>query len=89
MTELPPGPDRTPQLMRAVLTKRLRIQGFIVWDFAAQEQEFLREAGAWLKEGKIRYREDVTEGLENAPKAFLTMLRGGNFGKTLVKVGPD
>ena len=89
MTELPPGPDRTPQLMRAVLTKRLRIQGFIVWDFAAQEQEFLREAGTWLKEGKIRYREDVTEGLENAPQAFLAMLKGGNFGKTLVKVGPD
>jgi NADPH-dependent curcumin reductase CurA len=89
MTELPPGPDRTPQLMRAVLTKRLRIQGFIVWDFAAQEQEFLREAAAWLKEGKIRYREDVTEGLENAPKAFLAMLKGGNFGKTLVKVGVD
>jgi hypothetical protein len=89
MTELPPGPDRTPQLMRAVLTKRMRIQGFIVWDFAAQEQEFLREAGTWLKEGKIRYREDVTERLENAPKAFLAMLRGGNFGKTLVKVGPD
>jgi hypothetical protein len=89
MTELPPGPDRTPQLMRAVLTKRLRIQGFIVWDFAAQEQEFLREAAAWLKKGKIRYREDVTEGLENAPKAFLAMLKGGNFGKTLVKVGVD
>jgi NADPH-dependent curcumin reductase CurA len=89
MTELPPGPDRTPQLMRAVLTKRLRIQGFIVWDFAAQEQEFLREAAAWLKEGKIRYREDVTEGLENAPKAFLAMLKGGNLGKALVKVGVD
>jgi len=89
MTELPPGPDRTPQIMRAVLTKRLRIQGFIVFDFANQQDAFLREAGAWLAEGKIKHREDVTEGLENAPRAFLGMLKGANFGKTLVRVGPD
>lgn len=89
MTELPPGPDRTPQLFRATLTKRLRIQGFIVWDFAAQEGEFLRETAAWIAEGKVKYRQDVTEGLENAPRAFMAMLGGGNFGKTLVKVGPE
>ena len=87
MTELPPGPDRTALIMRNVLTKRLRIQGFIVWDYAAQEQDFLREAGAWLQDGRIKHREDVTEGLENAPAAFIAMLEGGNFGKTLVKVG--
>ncbi len=88
-TETPPGPDRTAQLMRAVLTKRLRVQGFIVFDFNAQQDEFLREAGAWLAEDKIRHREDVTEGLEHAPRAFMGMLRGANFGKTLVRVGPD
>lgn len=88
MTELPPGPDRTAHIMRATLTKRLRMQGFIVWDFAAQEPEFLREAGAWLREGRITHREDVTDGLENAPAAFIAMLKGGNFGKTLVRVGP-
>jgi NADPH-dependent curcumin reductase CurA len=86
LTELPPGPDKSVALMRAALTKRLRIQGFIVWDFASQEHEFLNEASAWLREGKIKHREDVTEGLENAPKAFMAMLQGGNFGKTLVKV---
>jgi NADPH-dependent curcumin reductase CurA len=86
MTALPPGPDRTAQLMRAVLTKRLRIQGFIVWDFASQEDEFRREVGAWLADGTIKHREDVTEGLENAPRAFLGMLKGANFGKTLVRV---
>ena len=89
MTALPPGPDRTAQLMRAVLTKRLRIQGFIVWDFASQEDEFRREVGAWLADGTIKHREDVTEGLENAPRAFLGMLKGANFGKTLVRVGAD
>ncbi len=50
-TELPAGPDRTPVLMRAVLTKRLTMRGFIVWDFASEEGTFLREAGGWLREG--------------------------------------
>lgn len=89
MTEIPPGPDRSVGLMRAVLTKRLHIQGFIVWDFAAQENEFLQEVGTWLREGKIKHREDVTEGLEHAPDAFIGMLRGANFGKTLVRVSPE
>ena len=86
LTELPPGPDRSIAVMRATLTKRLRTQGFIVWDYASQEQEFLAEASAWLREGKIKHREDVSDGLEHAPKAFMAMLKGGNFGKTLVKV---
>jgi hypothetical protein len=86
MTELPAGPDRTPQLFRAVLTKRLTIRGFIVWDFGAQAREFATEVGGWLREGKIRYREDVVEGLENAPQAFMGLLKGKNFGKLLVRV---
>lgn len=85
-TQLPEGPDRTPQIFAAVLTKRLRVQGFIVWDFASQEQDFLRDVSAWIREGKLKYREDVVEGLENAPGAFLGLLRGKNFGKLLVKV---
>lgn len=89
MTELPPGPDRTAPLMRSVLTKRLLIRGFIVWDYRSQQDAFLQEAGQWLAEGKIKHREDVTEGLENAPGAFVGMLGGGNFGKTLVRVSQD
>ena len=85
-TKLPDGPDRTPQIFGAVLTKRLRIQGFIVWDFASQAKEFQRDVGAWIREGRIRYREDVVEGLEKAPEAFLGLLKGRNFGKLLVKV---
>jgi NADPH-dependent curcumin reductase CurA len=85
-TSLPEGPDRIPLLMRQVLSKRLRIQGFIVWDFAHHAKDFSREVGGWLKEGRIKYREDVVEGLENAPQAFIGLLKGRNFGKLLVKV---
>ncbi len=86
MTELPAGPDRTPQLFRQVLTKRLSIRGFIVWDFASQAETFERDVATWLKQGKIKYKEDVVEGLENAPQAFLGLLQGKNFGKLLVRV---
>ncbi len=85
-TSLPDGPDRSPAIMRAILTKRLRLQGFIVWDYARQTPEFLREAGGWIREGKLKYREDVVAGLENAPQAFIGLLKGANFGKLLVKV---
>jgi len=85
-TELPPGPDRLPTLMRTILTKRLHLQGFIVWDFADQQEAFVRDVGGWLAEGKVRHREDVVEGLERAPEAFIGMLRGRNFGKLVVHV---
>jgi hypothetical protein len=85
-TSLPEGPDRSMALMRSILTKRLRVQGFIVYDFAQQTEDFLRDAGAWIREGKLKYREDIVEGLENAPQAFIGLLKGANFGKLLVKV---
>jgi len=84
-----PGPDRSAGLMRAVLTKRLNIRGFIVSDFASQEAEFRREAGAWVASGQVKYREDIVEGLEHAPAAFIGLLNGKNFGKLVVRVGPD
>jgi NADPH-dependent curcumin reductase len=76
-----PGPD-----MFSVLRKRLTLRGFIVWDFAAKQADFLRDAGEWVRSGRLKYREDMVEGLENAPAAFLGMLQGKNFGKLLVKV---
>ncbi len=85
-TELPSGPDRTPQLMGAVLRKRLTLRGFIVWDFASQQADFAREMGDWVRDGRIKYREDVVDGLEAAPEAFRGLLKGRNTGKLLVKV---
>ena len=85
----PPGPDRLPMLMRLTLTRRLVIQGVLVLDWEHLRPEFVAKAGAWLQAGEIRHREDVAEGLENAPVAFIGMLEGRNFGKQLVRVGAD
>ena len=85
-TQLPPGPDRTPALMGPILTKRLTFRGFIVTDYFSQLPEFLTTVSAWLQEGRIHYREDIVEGLENAPTALIKMLQGRNFGKLIVKV---
>ncbi|MGP1397900.1 MAG: NADP-dependent oxidoreductase [Inquilinaceae bacterium] len=86
-TEAPPGPDRLPGLMRAVLTKRLTVRGFIVFDFADRTPEFLRDMAGWIKDGKVKYKEDIVDGLEKAPEAFIGLLTGRNFGKLLVRVG--
>src|ERR1700748_1877748 len=82
-------PKWASSMMRAVLTKRLTIRGFIVSDFAARHADFLRDMSQWVREGKVRYREFVTEGLDSAPGAFMGLLKGANFGKQLVRVGPD
>lgn len=86
-TEHPSGPNRLPQLMLAVLTKRITLRGFIVTDFASRRSDFFRDMSAWLRDGRIKYREDVVEGLENAPRALIGLLRGENFGKVVVRVG--
>jgi NADPH-dependent curcumin reductase len=82
-------PNWAAALMRNVLTKRLNIRGFIVSDFAAMHGDFLRDMSQWVREGKVKHREFITEGLENAPSAFMGLLKGANFGKQLVRVGPD
>ena len=76
-----PGPD-----MFSVLRKRLLLRGFIVSDFAVKQAEFLRDVGEWVRTGRLKYREDIVDGLEKAPASFLGMLQGKNFGKTLVRV---
>ena len=87
--EPPPGPAAVTDLMRASLTKRLLIRGFIVYDFADEADAFHTEMGEWVRGGRVRYREDVVEGIENAPHAFMGLLEGRNFGKLLVRVAPD
>lgn len=84
-----PAPKWANALMRSILVKRLNFRGFIVTDFAAMQADFQRDMSQWVREGKVKYREFVTEGLENAPAAFIGLLKGANFGKQLVRVGPD
>ena len=83
------SPKWAGKMMRAVLTKRLTIRGFIVSDFAARHGDFLRDMSQWVREGKVKHKEFVTEGLDSAPAAFMGLLKGANFGKHLVRVGPD
>jgi NADPH-dependent curcumin reductase CurA len=83
------SPKWAGKMMRAVLTKRLTIRGFIVSDFAARRGDFLHDMSQWVREGKVKHKEFVTEGLDSAPGAFMGLLKGANFGKQLVRVGPD
>ena len=85
---MPDGPDGVPDLFRAILTKKLTIRGFIVHDFADQADAFRKDMQAWIKQGQVRYREDIVEGLAQAPEAFIGLLQGRNFGKLLVRVAP-
>lgn len=76
-----------PATMREVLSKSLTLRGFINYEFAGEHYPaFLQTVSAGIADGRIRYREDITDGLENAPAAFIGMLEGRNFGKALVRV---
>ena len=85
-TELPPGPDRMSMLQGLILTKSIKMQGFIVSDHVNRVPAFIEDMSAWLAQGKIKYKEDMVEGLENAPRAFMGLFRGANFGKLVVRV---
>jgi NADPH-dependent curcumin reductase CurA len=86
-TSLPKGPDRLGLLMGTILRKRLRVQGFIIMmDYGHRFQEFKQPMEQWVREGKVKFREDVVEGLEKAPDAFMGLLEGANFGKLVVKI---
>ena len=82
--------DRLPATMREILSKSLTLRGFINYEFEeAHYADFLQEVGALVAEGRVRYREDIVDGLESAPEALIGMLEGRNFGKLLVRVaGP-
>nr|WP_321526335.1 NADP-dependent oxidoreductase [uncultured Cohaesibacter sp.] len=87
-TELPEGPDMSGALMASFLKSRVTVRGFIVFqDFGHLYPEFAADMTRWIKEGRIKYREHLVEGLENAPAAFLDLLEGRNFGKMVIKVG--
>ena len=86
LTGPPPGTDQTARLMGRVLVRRLTLRGFIVFDHVDRMPDFLRDVGAWIQSGELKYREDIVEGLENAVTAFQGLFQGRNFGKLLVRV---
>ncbi len=89
-TELPAGPDRMNWLMGQILRKKIKVQGFIIFDdFGHLYPEFAKDMNAWIESGKIKYREEIIDGLENAPKAFFGLLKGENFGKRVIRVGKN
>jgi NADPH-dependent curcumin reductase CurA len=83
-TEPAPGPRNLMMLV----SKRLRLQGFLVSDHSHLLPDFVREVGGWLTDGKVVVRETFVDGLENAPEAFLGLLRGDNTGKMIVRIQP-
>ncbi len=86
-TALPDGPDRLGLLMAMILRKRMTLRGFIVFqDFGHLYPEFARQMGAWVREGRVRYLEEVIEGLEQAPAALVGLLRGESFGKRVIRL---
>jgi NADPH-dependent curcumin reductase CurA len=82
-------PEPGPRNLGLIVTKRLRVQGFIVLDHGDRYPAFLAEVGPWVRDGKIAYRETIVDGLEQLPSAFAGLFRGDNVGKMLVRVGPD
>src|SRR5262245_24068262 len=79
-------PELGPRLLWKLIEKRAKAEGFLVFDYAARFKEAEVRLAEWVRAGKLRYRETVTSGLENAPRAFLGMLRGENIGKQVVQV---
>jgi NADPH-dependent curcumin reductase len=83
------SPELGPRLLGLFVGRRVSMRGFIVWDFNGKYAPAMRQMGEWVRSGRIKYKEDIVEGIENAPRAFIGLLRGDNFGKLQVRLGPD
>ncbi len=89
-TALPAGPDRLGLLMGTLLRKRIRMQGFIIFDdYGPRWSEFAGAMTEWVREDKVKVREDIVFGLENAPEAFIGLLEGKNFGKLVIQLAHE
>jgi len=82
-------PQPGPRNLNFIVTKRLRVQGFIVIDHRDRFPSFVGEVGPWVRDGRLEYRETILDGIERVPGAFAGLFRGDNVGKMLVRVGPD
>lgn len=78
-------PEMGPRLLGMLIVSRAKIEGFLVSDYASRFDEGLQQMAAWIKEGKLQYRENIIEGFENMPRAFIGLLQGENIGKQVVK----
>jgi NADPH-dependent curcumin reductase CurA len=78
-----------PRVQRYLLVKRARMQGFLVLDYAERYAEAVQQLAQWVREGLIRYREDILEGIEQAPGSIASLYRGENFGKRLIRIAPE
>jgi len=89
-SETPAGPDHLPQFQSTILRKRLRVEGFIITqDYGHRFGEFFSQMSQWVEENRFVFREDIIDGLTNAPQTFIGMLEGKNFGKVLIRVADD
>jgi NADPH-dependent curcumin reductase CurA len=78
-----------PRLLGLFVGRRVSMRGFIVSDFASKYGPAMRQMGEWIRLGRVKYKEDIVEGIDKAPRAFIGLLRGENFGKLQVKLGPE
>ena len=82
-------PEMGPRNIRMLNIRQAKMEGFLVFQFANRHDEGRQRIAQWIREGKLKYREDIVEGIENAPTAFIGMLRGENFGKMLIKISDE
>ncbi len=82
-------PEMGPRLLGLFVGRRVNLRGFIVSDFLQHWPGAMKQMGAWIRDGRLKYKEDIVQGIENAPRAFIGLLRGENFGKLQVQLGPD
>lgn len=82
-------PEMGPRLLWHLIVKQARVEGFLVFQYSERFAEGLADLAAWVKAGRLKYRESIVEGIDNAPRAFIDMLTGGNIGKQLVKLADD
>ena len=83
------APELGPRLLGLFVGRRVNMRGFIVSDFAGKTAPAMRQMGDWVRSGRLKYKEDIVEGIAQAPRAFIGLLRGENFGKLQVKLGPE
>ena len=75
--------------MRQILTKRLSVNGIIIFDHYDRYRDFQRDVSGWIADGSLKYREDIVDGLDNTVEAFQGLMEGRNFGKLIVRVSDD